>query len=53
MKCPCKGCPDRNSECHGYCEKYQQFVRVHRREKEEIFKARKKWKEADEVCWKR
>lgn len=53
MKCPCKGCTDRNPECHGYCEKYQHFVIVHRREKEEISKARKKWKEADEVCWKR
>lgn len=24
--CPCKGCKERNAECHGKCEKYQQWL---------------------------
>lgn len=24
-KCPCKGCNERNAECHGKCEKYRQW----------------------------
>ena len=25
MKCPCKGCTDRKLNCHGACERFQEW----------------------------
>lgn len=40
MKVPCKDCPDRSPECHGKCERYQEYCA-----EREAIKARKR--EAD------
>lgn len=35
-KSPCHGCEDRNAECHSSCEKYQEFYKIHAKERSEI-----------------
>lgn len=47
MICPCKGCvpPDRNKDCHTYCEKYTEWkkesdkIRDNRRKDRDIINA--------------
>lgn len=29
---PCKGCQDRHLGCHGTCEKYQEYKKIHEEE---------------------
>ena len=38
---PCKGCPERNEECHGRCETYKQWSAENAANREAI--RQKKW----------
>lgn len=43
MKVPCKGCKERNADCHSICERYAEFVKAN----EEL----KKKKKMHNTCW--
>ena len=32
-KSPCRGCQDRQAECHSSCEKYLEFYEIHNKER--------------------
>lgn len=40
---PCRGCQDRRGECHASCEKYQEFVEIHTKERSEINTKKHHW----------
>lgn len=31
---PCKDCPDRTEDCHGYCEEWKEWKAQHEKDKE-------------------
>lgn len=33
---PCKGCEERHVACHSGCGRYQEYLKVHAREKKQI-----------------
>lgn len=39
-KAPCKDCPDRHAGCHGTCEKYLSWSKIHEEELGVIRKAK-------------
>lgn len=41
MECPCKGCIERNAECHGRCVRYAEWDTAHKEECKEVAKKKK------------
>lgn len=42
MEIPCKGCTERNAECHVDCERYKEFQKVVERIRKERVKQKQK-----------
>lgn len=40
-KAPCRGCQNRFVGCHSECERYQEFLKIHNEERDQIYKSRK------------
>ncbi len=36
ISAPCKDCPDRRPHCHGECDRYKQFCRENKEQKDAI-----------------
>ena len=41
--CPCKGCTERHTACHGSCEAYKNWLDMYHAEKKHLEEVRTRW----------